>query len=159
MKSQFGEELAAFGGGVVVVLGNGEVKGFVKPAAGVIAAGELEAGVAEQEAGHEPVSAAGGAFLEVLDGFGGVALLKEGLTEAEAEKEIARLGKNAIAKSGGAHDETGADAARRIKQPELEEDGDGGDVVGATALVGDMDKAFDEFFGAVVEPDLLGKFV
>jgi hypothetical protein len=100
---QFSEEAATFGGGVVVILGDGEVEGLLKPAAGVIGAGELETGVAEEKTGHEPVGAAGGAFLEMFDGFGGEAFLKERLAEAEAEEEVVRLGGDAVAEGGGAH--------------------------------------------------------
>jgi hypothetical protein len=102
---QFDEEAAAFGGGVVVILGDGEIEGFVEPAAGVSAAGELEEGLTEKEAGQEPVGATGGAKFEVLKGFGGAAFLKEGLAEAEAEEEVAGLGGDAVAEGVRTHKE------------------------------------------------------
>jgi hypothetical protein len=73
---QIGKKLAAFGGGVVVILGDGEVEGFGQPATGVIAAVELQASLAEEKAGHEPVGAAGGARFEMYKGFDGLVFLK-----------------------------------------------------------------------------------
>jgi hypothetical protein len=86
------------------MLGDGEIEGFLKPAAGVSGAGELEAGVAEEETGHEPIGAAGGAFFEMFDGISGLAFLKERLAEAEAEEEVVRLGGDAVAEGVGAHE-------------------------------------------------------
>jgi len=108
--------MAAFGGGVVVILSDGKVEGLLEPAAGVIAAGELEAGLAEEESGHQPVGAAGGAFFEVFDGFGGLAFLKEGLAKAEAEEEVVRLGGDAVAEGGGAHERE----ERKIRRTKFE---------------------------------------
>lgn len=85
-----GEEGLEFGGGVLVVLGDGEVQGGFEDGAGGGGVG-AEEDFAEENAWHHPVGAGGAAVAVMFDGIGEAAGGFESLGEAETKERVVGL--------------------------------------------------------------------